>query len=448
MSIFKEKMVFEENRSIWIENTSGKSPPLKENIEADAAIVGGGYMGLSSGLHIKKLFPEKRVVLLEAKEIGHGASGRNGGMCLTQLSSDYMHVAHPKTHKASYDATLNCVKEIAAMMKKYGMEDGLNEVGSLMVNYSPQKTKYSKKYAGQAADMGIPVEFWDRNKVIDALGTHVYYGGLYDPNSFEIHPSKYVHSLKQAALDAGVEIFEDSCVEHIDEGTVNRLTIKTSEDLIHGVKAKQVVLGMNGYITKLGYMKNRIFPVMIEMASTPALGKGIFEKLGWKNRIGFHDDNNLLFHFGSTHDGRIVFGGGNAEYYFNNGLSYKKDINKPMNMLHKELSRVYPALKNVSFEKIWTGVISLSLNQQQSVGTTGKFNNIYYAVGCMGHGVCQMYFSGKVIADMMSGDIEKWKDMPFFKKKLPLLPPEPLKYLGANAFMTALGVMDKFQMEK
>jgi glycine/D-amino acid oxidase-like deaminating enzyme len=436
-------MKLEEDSSLWKNDSLARNPSLKNDVEVDVAVIGAGYTGLSSAYHIKKLLPDKHVIVLEAEGAGHGASGRNGGMCLNQPSIDYMSVVHPKTHRLTYDATAQCIKEIAELMKAQGFGSDIRFCGSLLTNLDGKGAKKSKDYATKAASLGIPIEYWDSDRIRREIGTTVYAGGLFDPNAAEVHPMKLVLALKKAAEGLGVVVYENSPVLEITEGKPVRLLVGGNEGQNHTVAANAVVLGTDGYTTKLGYFKNKIIVTHTEMAATARLEEDALSKLSWASRIPFHDDHVYLFHLGTTEDNRITIGAGNAEYFFNDGLTYKKDLNKRRRALRKELARVYPALKEVEFEYVWSGVMSFSLDMSQSVGVTGRNRNIYYGLGYAGHGVSLAFLFGKVIADIYAGRESEWKQMPFYQNKFPpYLPPEPLRYMAVKSYMAYLRLLD------
>jgi gamma-glutamylputrescine oxidase len=441
----KEKLVFDKNSSLWSRDQPPRNPSLTEDIDVDVAVIGGGYTGLSSAYHLKKLFPDHSVVVLEARGVGHGGSGRNGGMLLPQPSTEYMHIAHPKTHKLTYDATAQCVKEVIELMTSHGLGSGIRFEGSLLTNTTVKGTRRSKAYAEKAKSMGIPIEYWDRERLVHELGTEAYYGGLYDPNAAEVNPMKMVHALKKEAEKAGTIIYEDSPVIKVKEGPVIRLSVGEKDKQPHEVQAKAIVLATNGYTSKLGYLSSRVFTTHTEMAATPPLDENVFSTIGWNNRIPFHDDRIFLYHVGSTEDNRITIGAGNAEYFFNNNLIYKKDLNRRRGALYTELVRIYPGLAGVEFESVWSGVLSFSFDMSQSVGMTEKHNNIYYGIGYAGHGVCLAYLFGKIIADLYAGKDGKWEKMPFFQRHFLPVPPEPLKWLGVKAYMAFLRLLDSGQ---
>jgi glycine/D-amino acid oxidase-like deaminating enzyme len=433
----------DENLSLWKNDSLPRNQPLMNDLKVDVAVIGAGYTGLSSAYHIKRLLPDKEVIVLEAEGAGHGASGRNGGMCLNQPSIDYMSMVHPKSHKLTYDATAQCIKEIAELMKAQGFGSDIRFSGSLLANLDNKGVEKSRDYAAKTASMGIPIEYWDRDRIVKEIGTTVYAGGLYDPNAAEVNPIKMVQALKKAAEKLGVVVYENSPVLDIDEGKPVRLLVGGDEGGNHTITADAVVLGTDGYTTKLGFFKNRVVITHTEMAATKELEGDIFSKLGWGSRIPFHDDHIYLYHLGTTEDNRITIGAGNTEYFFNDGLTYRKDLNKRRRALRKELVRIYPALKDVEFEYVWSGVMSFSLDMSQSVGVTGSNGNIYYGIGYAGHGVSLAFLFGKVIADTYAGRDNEWRQMPFYQNKLPrYLPPEPLRYLAVKSYMGYLRFLD------
>ncbi|MBN1678287.1 MAG: FAD-dependent oxidoreductase [Candidatus Thermoplasmatota archaeon] len=412
-------------------------------MKADVAVIGAGYTGLSAAYHIKRLLAEREVIVLEAEGAGYGASGRNGGMALNQPSMDYMSMVRPETHRLTYDATAQCIREISELMKTNGCGSFIRPSGSLLVNKAEKGAEKSKEYAGKTSSMGVPIEYWDRERVADEIGTKVYAGGLHDPNAAELEPMKMVQALKRAAENAGVVIYENSPVLRVDEGKPIRLLVRGADGGLRTVTAGAVVLGTDAYSSKLGFFKSRLPVLHTEIAATKVLDKDALSDIGWASRIPFHDDHMYLYHLGTTDDNRIIIGAGNAEYFFNDSLTYKKDLNKRRKALHRELVRIYPELKGVELEHIWTGALTYSFNMAQSVGVTGKNKNIYYGIGYSGHGVTLSFLFGKVIADIHAGEDDKWKRMPFYQNDLPpYTPPEPLRYIAVKSYMGYMRILD------
>jgi gamma-glutamylputrescine oxidase len=439
--VVKEKLEFDPNNSYWALSSPEKNPPLETDIEADIAIIGGGYTGLSSACYLKKRFPGKKIILLEARSPGQGASGRNGGMILPQPSNEYMDVySNPVIHKLTYSITVENQKEIKRLVKESGVDCDLSLKGILLVIVNKDQVEKQLEYMRQAQAMDIPVEFWDREKTKKAIGTDVYYGSLYEPNGGQINPMKLVNALKKTAVSTGVVVYEDSPVFEISQGET--VVLKAGKNQ-NKVRAGAVVLATNGYTSKLGFFKYSVMPVHTQIAVTPQLPPSVFNDIGWTSGIPFSDTRNILFHAGNTKDGRILIGAGHVDYFFNNGITYEGDIRLPYDILKKELSRIYPKLSKTEFEYIWSGVLGLSIDSNQSVGVTGKHRNIYYGLGYCGHGINLSILFGRIISDIYAGDKDKWKDTPFYNRTLTPLPPEPLRWLGVQGNIAYLKMLDK-----
>ena len=434
---------WDENKSLWARDPQPSNPPLSSDLDVDVAVIGAGYTGLSSAFQIKRLQPNKKVVVFEAKHAGYGGSGRNGGMLLTQPAIEYMAMIHPDTHKLTYDATAQCIKELVGLMKEHGYGSDIEQHGALMANYSESKAGKSREYAKKVDSLGMPIEFWDRERVRKEIGSSVYHGGLYDPSAAEADPMKLVYALKKAAEGIGVKIYEDSPVVEIDEGRPLRLVVNGKDGSAHKVSAEALVLGTDAYSSKLEFFSRNIVVLHTELAATKPIGKEGFEKIGWNSRIPFHDDRFFLYHIGSTRDHRITIGAGNVEYFFNDGLVYTKDYGIRERALMKELTRIFPSLLVPKFEYVWSGALSFSPDTSQSVGVVGKDKNIFYGTSYTGHGVTLAFLFGKIVADMYAGKDDAWRAMPFYQNALPgYLPPEPLRYLFIKGYTRYLRLRD------
>jgi len=428
---FPEKLKFDDNLSLWTPAQPLKNTALAEDTEVDVAIIGGGYTGLSSAYYILQRYPEKSVAIFEARGVGQGASGRNGGMLLPQTANEYMAVySDAATHRRLYDMTVKHMDDLAKIVQAQGVDSEIRLNGVLLVIARESQVARYKQYAQQAQSLGMPIEFWDRVRTISEIGTDVYFGSLFDPNAGEVHPMKLVYALKKAAESAGARIYEDSPVFEIEEGEKIRLVVGEQN---HRVIAKAVVLATNGYTSKLGYFKNSVLPIHTPMAVTPSLPDSTFEEIGWKNKAGFSDTYTILYHLSRTPDNRILIGSGYVGYFFSNGIINKDDPEVLKAHLQKELGRIYPKLAGMEFEYLWTGVLGFSLDFMQSVGVMGAHRNLFYGLCYAGHGINLSTLFGKVIADIYAGEESHWEGLPFLNHKFISLPPEPLKWAGIQA---------------
>jgi len=428
--IWHEPLAFETNVSYWARSQAPQNPPLTDDIAVDVAVLGGGFTGLSAAYYIRSLSPNKRVVVLEAKGCGNGASGRNGAMVLTMTEDRYMQFSSaPAVDKLIYDLTAENIRTLAKLSAATGIDCELETNGALQALVTANDGKAAKAYVQQARSLGMPVEFWDKQQLVSAIGTEVYEAGFFDPNGGQVHPMKLVHVFKVAAENAGAEIYENTTVASIEEGREHLL--HTTDG--HSVRAKSVVLATNAFTSRLGFFRNSILPVHEYVAVTPPLSTQQLAEIGWRKRVPFNDSRTEVFYLGLTEDNRIHIGGGSPSYCFNGGVGDVSAAASHFAQLQRELARIYPRLSGVKFEAGWNGVVDWSLDESPSVGCTGTHKNIFYGLGYSGHGVNLTSVFGRIIADLEAGREELWKQYPFVNASLEYVPNEPFRWLGAQA---------------
>lgn len=427
---FKENMHFDPNDSFWALEKSPESPSLSGNASVDVAIIGGGLTGLFAAYHFAVRFPKMRIMVLEAKQAGHGASGKNGGMVLPQTPNESFEINDDEeTHKYIYDLTSKAISEIRDLTEKEGGECDLILDGYLHTIRNNEDIEYYEDYVEKATKMGMALEFLTRKETADEIGTSVYAASVYDPMGGQVHPLKLVHLLKKSLIKKGIVIHENSPVISIEEGSPVMLNVGMDG---FQVKAGNVILATDAYTTKLGFFRNNIIAMHTQCAMTKPISREKLSKIGWKSRLPYFDSWNNLFHLILTPDNRICIGGGNAEYFFNNGSHYKGDIGKIGIMLHDEIARIYPSLSGIEFESVWNGILGMTSDGEPSVGATGRHENIFYGLAYNGQGITMTYLFGKIMADIFNGQKDKWKYTPFLDHQIPFIPPEPLRWMGVR----------------
>lgn len=292
--IGEKKAVFDKNDSFWSKEMNPPNPALNQNIEVDVAIIGGGYTGLSAAYHLMKYNPKLNVVVLEAKQVGSGASGRHGGMILPQPPTESFEIAYEGAiHKQTYELTSRNMKAIKRLCKESGIECDLKLDGFVHTIINEEDIPYYKEYIEEANELGIPLEFWDAKKTEEKLGTEYYAASVYDPNGGSVHAIKLINALKVMIERTGAITYENSKVNDISEGEI--IVLKVGDDN-YEVKARNIVLATNAFTSKLGYFKYNVMPVHAQTAVTEPLTEEQLESIGWKSRLPFYDSKNYLFH--------------------------------------------------------------------------------------------------------------------------------------------------------
>ncbi|MBK7866025.1 MAG: FAD-dependent oxidoreductase [Ignavibacteriales bacterium] len=429
----RKKIIFDQNDSFWAKEILQANKPLEKNISADIAIIGGGYSGLSTAYHLKKYNPSLNVIILEAMHLGHGASGRHGGMILPQPPTESFEIAFDiDIHKTTYGLTTMNIKGIKNLLEEHRIDCDLKLDGFCHSIIDEEDIKYYQNYVAKANDAGIPIELWDAVKTQEKLGTNHYAASVYDPNGGSLHAVKFINALKLIAESLGVVIYENSEVTEIIEGKIIQLIVGKQASI---VKTRNIVLATNGYTSKLGYFNSRILPVHAQSAVTVPLSPEQLENIGWESRLPFYDSKNYLYHLVLRDDNRIVVGGGDAEYYFRGDLHYQGDINKVNNLLMTDLLKIFPSLKGIKFENVWNGILCMTADEIPLAGVTGDYKNIYYALGYNGQGVNMSFLYGNVIAGMLCNKSSGWEKTPYYNYQSGYIPPEPFRWIGAKFMM-------------
>jgi gamma-glutamylputrescine oxidase len=429
--VLHEPLGVDTNVSFWMHFQPRHNPPLTNDLKVDVAIIGGGYTGLSAAYHVACADPGKKVVVLEAKGVGNGASGRNGAMLLPKVAAEYMHFeSSPAMHKRIYDLTVQSMYELISLSHASAVKDSVFPVGALQTFEDAEVAERSRVYAEQAREVGMPIQYWDSDQTAAAIGTRYYQGALFEPNAGRVNPMKLVHVQKLAAEAAGAVIYEDSPVASIEEGTQHRIHLATGPTVI----ARSLVLATNAYTSKLGFFRNAIVPVYNHVAATGRLTGAQIASLGWNGRAPFNDSRKLVHYLGLTEDNRIYIGGGNPDYAFNGGVEGNRGLSA-VSDLRKKLEELFPKLGALEFETSWDGMVDMTLDWAPTVGVSGKDHNIYHGLGYCGHGVNLAFLFGRIIADLEGGKESQWTWFPYLNRTPPYIPNEPFRWLGVEAQM-------------
>lgn len=435
-----EKLEIDENRSLWASYTPEYRPgsTLSHNTTADLAIIGGGFTGVSTAYHFSRRYPEKRVVLLEAKSLANGASGRNGGMMLNWIYG--MRNMSPELTARMYQATNKTIDEIEAIIARHNLKVSYRRDGCMFVYTKLDGAEAAKEEADYLNGLNIPIKFLDGKTARECINLNGIHGALVDPNEGQLNGAQYVRSLRPVLQEQGVGIYENTPVMKVDEGSTIILTTPNGT-----VRAKAIVLAMNGYTGKLGYFRKAYFPLHSHVYATAPLAQEAVDGLGWQETAGFSDDLNRLSYGTLTREGHIVFGGGSNrsyEYLFNNRTVFPGSPESAMTgfkAMEKTMASYLPGTAQLPIAHRWTGTLAITLRRNCSMGVRGEHKNVYYSLGYSGHGVVAANLAGRVLTDLYSNNMDEWQGMPFINADFSPIPLEPFRWMGYQAMVRLTG---------
>jgi gamma-glutamylputrescine oxidase len=437
--IWPEPANVDDNVSYWARALPPAGAALDRSIEADVAVVGGGFTGLSAAYYLRRKLPGRRVVLLEARRCGNGASGRNGAMLLPSTADRFLRPgAAPALDRRIYELTVSNLAVLRDLCARTGLDADIELPGAATVLRSSAAARAAASDVARLRDAGIAAELWSRDQTVAALGTEEYAGAVFVADAGQLHPGKMVAVWKRAAVAAGVEIYEHTTVVHIDAGATPAVTASSG----HRVRAAALVLATNAYSPQLGLLRRAFVPVWDYLAITAPLPADQLAALGWPSRVPFADTRTEVCYCGMTRDNRVHIGGGPVDYLFNARAPAAAVVARRARELERSLTRLHPALAQVGFDGAWGGLIDMSLDEAPAVGRCGGRSNLYYATGYSGHGVNLTSLFGRIIADLIAGEEERWQWLPYLNHLPPYIPNEPFRWLGVHAGLAAIRALD------
>lgn len=438
--IFPEKLEVDENRSYWAAQTPDyqPGPPLDGNTTADLAIIGGGFTGTSTAYYFSRRYPEKRVVLLEAKSLGNGASGRNGGMMLNWVTGVTDH--SDEMTRRIYDTTRAGMNAILALIARHNLPVQHRTDGTVTIYTSAQRAEAAHAECEQLNAIGVPVRYLSADDLRRDLDLRGACGGELDPNSGQINGAQLTRSLRPVLIEQGVAIYEQTPVLKIREGSGYTLTTPFGD-----VRAKAIVLATNGYSGALGYFRDALFPLHSHVFATAPLTTEQRAELGWRAYAGYSDDLDRIAYSTMTDDGSMIFGGGsNASYgyLFSDRTAYPGTpqlARSHFRAVEGTFRGYLPSGALLPITHRWTGTLGITLNRTPLIGARGENRSLLYGIGYCGHGVTLANLAGEILTDLYSGDDERWRGLPFVNAPYPRLPPEPFRWLGYQTFTHLTG---------
>lgn len=368
---------------------------LEEAIAADVCVIGAGYTGLSSALHLAER--GYKVVVLEAERVGWGASGRNGGhvgVGQRKGQADLESMLGLETAKQLWGMGLEAVQLVEQLIHKHDIQCDLKR-GIMHLAAKPSHDE------GLKADVELlnqrysydKIRYMDRGEVSALVGSDQFYGGQIDSGSLHLHPLNYALGLAEAAAKAGVEFYEYSRATKVRGGSP--CVVDTEKGR---VTARNVVMACNGYLGNLEpRMAGRIMPINNFMLATEPLPEALAREL-IANDHALQDSLFVINYWKLSADNRLVFGGGE-----NYSARFPQDIRA---FVRHYMLKIYPQLADTRIDYGWGGTLAITLNRLPSIGRLGP--NVYYSQGYSGHGVPTATFAGKIISEVIAGTEERF----------------------------------------
>lgn len=414
-------------------------PSLADDIEADVAVIGGGFTGLWTSYYLKKADPSLRIAVLEREVAGWGASGRNGGWChpylpvsLETLAEQSDKAAAIATQQTMYDT----VDEVGRVCAEEGIDAHFHKGGLLTAATGPEQVERVREEPDyfQSWGFGEYVRWLTADEAADRLRIAGCLGASYTSQSAVVQPAALARGLADVVERLGVTVYEGTHVRGFGPGLV--------ECEGGRVRARHLVRATEGYTTGFSGNTRRFIPIYSLMIATEPLSDAFWDEIGWADRATLGDGRHLYIYAARTPDGRIAIGGRGAPYHFGSCVSRRfEDVPEVFDKLRRVLWELFPALGEAGVTHRWGGPLAIPRDWQPSVGVDAS-TGIAWAGGYVGDGVATSNLFGRTLADLLTGRQSELVRLPLVHYRNPLWEPEPLRWLGVSTSMKLLARAD------
>ena len=394
--------------------------PLAGAVNADVCVIGAGFTGVSTALHLAERGYNVHVV--EANKVGWGASGRNGGQMIGGIAGEKAILKHHGSGiaKQLWEMRWAGHEIIRQRVQQYDIQCDLKS-GYLDVAIKDRHVRELAESYESLERNNFPHEYQMLSKAEtrDLIGTDAYIGALRNSFSGHLHPLNLCIGEAQAAVSQGATIYEQSQVIRLEQG--EKPTVVTSNG---SISADFVVLAGNAYQFLDKKLRSQLFPVNSFIIATEPLSPEQVAEINPED-LAVCDPNFVLEYFRLSADKRLLFGG--RWNYFGSDPEAIKNHMKP------RMCRIYPQLADTHIDYAWTGAIGVTLSRVPQMGKIAP--NVFYSQGYSGHGVNVTHLAGQILADAIAGTFERFD---IFAKVKPVTVP------GSSTFskpMVSLGMM-------
>jgi len=410
-------------------------PPLDGDVEADVVIVGGGFTGLWTALHLTEQDPSIRVELLEQEVVGFGATGRNGGFCEASLTHG---LANGLRHFPGEIELLEAegrrnLAEIVEFTKAHGIDCDLEPTGTLRVADCEHQVPEFQDWVETAARHGLQLRYLDEGAVQAEVHSPRWKAGIEAPPSENVmvNPAKLAWGLKRVALERGVRVREGTRVERLERPAASPSGLRTGGIVARtasgSVRADRAVVATSAYSTWRRGLGWWFVPVYDYVLVTDPLTPSQLDSIGWAKRQGMTDDNNRFHYFRLTADNRILWGGYDAIYHRGSAVGPQFDLRpETFDALERHFREAFPQLADVGFPYRWGGAIDVTSRFTMEIGTS-MGGRVVHAIGYTGLGVGASRWAAARVRDHILDPGAELLQLRFLRSRPWPFPPEPLR---------------------
>jgi len=423
------------------------APTLGGAITADLAVIGAGFTGLWAAIQALEDQPYLKVVVLEGERCGFGASSRNGGFCDASLTHGLRNsLSHwPNEAKLLTRLGRENLDGIEATVERYQIAADFRRAAEIDVATAGWHVAGLQEDLPLHRAAGNNVELLNAEEMRARLNSPTYLGGLIRHNDMSLlDPARMTWGMRAAAESLGATIYEHSPALDITN-TGSTLTVASQGGT---VTAPRVVMATNAYPGPVRRPRRYVIPVYDHALMTEPLTTEQMDSIGWHGREGVGDASNQFHYYRISEDNRILWGGYDATYHFNNGLGPKHDqSDQTHGLLAQHFFETFPQLEGLRFTHRWGGAIGTTSKFTATWGTAHD-GRLAWVAGYTGLGVGASRFGARVALDLVFGQATERTELEMVRKKPFPFPPEPLRWSAVQLTRKAIQRTDTNEGER
>jgi glycine/D-amino acid oxidase-like deaminating enzyme len=432
--------------SFWLDDPARPEPrtgPLTGRVH-DLVVIGGGTTGLWSALRALERSPERSVVLVEAERLAEHASGRNGGFCSASLTHGDANGRQrwPKEMPLLRELGLANLDGLERTLARHQIDCAAERTGQLDLATTEWQVKELREEHDTLRHAGLSPRFLEGAELQSQFGSPVGLAGLLDEDGqLLVNPAQLCWGLASAIESLGGEVLEQTRVTGLrDDGA--HLAVITSRGAI---RARQVIIATAAAPALVRSARRRVVPVYDYVVVSEPLSTEQLDGLRWSSRRGVADVGNQFHYLRLTADDRILFGGYDALYRFDQRIDAVNDESPAtFEVLARHFAEFFPSLDEVAFTHRWGGAIDTS-TRFCAAAVKSHDGRVITINGFTGLGLGASRFFADAGLDLLEGISTPATSTSLVQTKPVRFPPEPVRYVGIELTRRAIAKADRDQ---
>ncbi|MCV7420282.1 FAD-dependent oxidoreductase [Mycobacterium yunnanensis] len=430
--------------SFWW-NSIGATPPrtpLPGSIQADVCIVGAGYTGLWTAYYLKKAAPHLRVVMLEQRFAGFGASGRNGGWLTNEITGgrgQYLK-SHGREAVARQQTAMNeTVDEVIRVTRDEGVDCDVVKGGEFTVATNAAQQARLLHAVEEARTWPMTdVESLSAAEATARINVRGTTGAMWHPHCARLHPAKLAAGLARVVESLGVEIYEQT--------RVTEIRAHQAVTAAGTVTAGTVVRATEGFTARIEGLRRTWLPMNSSLIVTEPLSADVWDEIGWNGYETLGDQAHAYMYAQRTADDRIAIGGRGAPYRYRSNTDVDGATDpRTVGLLRDILVRFFPSTAQAAIEHVWSGVLGVPRDWSATVGLD-RSSGLAWAGGYVGTGVTSTNLAGRTLRDLILDQPSTLTELPWVNHRVRKWEPEPLRYIAVQAMYKAYYAADRAEL--